>query len=166
MRLGLTSAYQNNKTNGGKSLTISEADLAYTAGIIDGEGNIGIYPNTSHLTKAGKTVHRMRVRVTNTDEWLIHWLKENYGGSIGVVDRGTLYGRNWKPAWWWTLSCNPALRFLKLILPYLRLKKPQAELAVRFQEGKHGRGRGPTPEELVVSEANRILIKAMNKRGL
>ncbi len=46
-----------------------KTDLAYAAGIIDGEGNIGIYANTS---RNGYPVYRMRVRVTNTDEGLIH----------------------------------------------------------------------------------------------
>lgn len=141
-----------------------KTDLAYAAGIMDGEGSIGIYANTS---KKGNPVYRMRVRVNNTDEWLIHWLHQNFGGCIGVTDRGARFGRNWKPAWYWTVSCRPALLFLNMVSPYLRLKKPQAEIAIRFQETrKHSKGKKATEEELAISEIERTLIKNLNKRGL
>jgi len=145
---------------------MKETDLAYSAGIIDGEGNIGIYANTG---KHGFPAFKMRVRVNNTDEWLIHWLKENFGGSVGMVDRGPKYNRNWKPSWWWTISCRKAMLFLEMIFPYLRLKKPQAELAIKFQKAKsreRGRNRSYSEREIALIEAEKILMMSMNKRGL
>lgn len=139
-----------------------KTDLAYAAGIIDGEGNIGIYANTS---RNGYPVYRMRVRVTNTDEGLIHQLKENFEGSIGVQNWAE--GKNRKPAWYWTVSCNPALRFLSLVTSYLRLKKPQAELAIKFQQSRRRqRGRRLSNNRIAVAEAEQILMKSLNKRGL
>ena len=143
-------------------MSYKETDLAYAAGIIDGEGNIGIYANTS---MAGYPRYRLRVRVTNSDEWLIHWLKNNFGGSIGVQQQPE--GKNWKPAWYWTISCNTAMNFLVEILPYLRLKKSQAELAIEFQKARRRKlGRRFSDEERAVAEAQTILMRSLNKRGL
>jgi hypothetical protein len=135
--------------------------LAYTAGIIDGEGNIGIYANNSN----GNPVYRMRVRVSNTNTKIIFWLKDLYGGSTGV--NKVKSGHNWKPAWYWTISCNTALGFLEQIYPYLILKKEQAEIAIRYQKSKRKRlGRKFNESELAVGQAERILMQKLNKRGV
>ena len=52
--------------------------LAYTAGIIDGEGCIC-------LDKHGKHGIELKVSVGNTKEWLLQWLKMQYGGNIGSL---------------------------------------------------------------------------------
>ena len=53
--------------------------------------------------------------------------------------------------------------FLKLILPYLLIKREQAELAIMFQDEKHY---GHISEkEAAIKEAQRILMQTYNKRG-
>ncbi|MDP2158764.1 MAG: hypothetical protein Q8K68_13770 [Nitrospirota bacterium] len=142
---------------------ITEADLAYTAGIVDGEGNIGIYAN--RVLKTGRKLYRMRVRVSNTNEWLIFWLKSNFAGTAGL--NAVEPGHNWKPAWYWTISDRPALEFLEAILPYLHMKKTHAELAIKFQKARPGRtGRRPTEEQNAIEGAQSILMKSWNVRGL
>ena len=141
---------------------VIDTDLAYTAGIIDGEGNIGIYAN---MSRKHNPVLKLRVRVNSTDEWLVHWLKQTYGGSVGYADLGTRLGKNWKPVWWWTISCRKALLFIEAVLPYLRMKKPQAEIAIRFQQ-RHYRGHQMKDAEYAIAEAESILIKQLNKRGI
>lgn len=143
---------------------VSDTELAYTAGIIDGEGNIGIYPNT---TKNGYPVFRLRVRVNNTNEWIIHWLQEKYAGSIGITSRKENSYR-WKDAWWWTVSCRKAGEFLEAIFPYLIIKKPQAELAIKFQHqmsSNRGKNTPYSKEDIALIEAQKILVNEMNKRG-
>ena len=62
---------------------------------------------------------------------------------------------------------NEALGFLKLIYPYLRLKKPQAEVAIKFQElGFRRSGHILVDKEWAITEAHRILMGNLNKKGV
>ena len=131
--------------------------LAYTAGVVDGEGSIILHCPDKRYNNL-----RIRVSVTNTAEWLVQWLKFQYGGSI---QREIGKGNN-KTAYHWCIFSNKALEFLKLILPYLNLKHPQAELAIKVQEAKRVRAtRKRTDEERAVEQAQHILMKEFNKRG-
>lgn len=103
--------------------------LAYAAGIVDGEGCILV---SDQLTRyKGKTPERLgqsyrsyscRVAVATVDSVITPWLYQRFGGSL--VDRGGV-GR-------WTLATSEAERFLRLIFPFLKLKKSQAKIALRF----------------------------------
>jgi len=53
----------------------------------------------------------------------------------------------WKDSWVWTTVSNQALDWLKMMLPYLKLKKQEAIIAIKFQEERSGhRGRGKVPQ--------------------
>lgn len=144
---------------------MKKTDLAYTAGIIDGEGCIYIAKATAQYNKL-RPRYGLFIKVASTDEWLCQWLKFAWGGSIILIPN---HSRNtkWSDAWNWTIQTNQALLLLKAILPYLRLKRPQAELAIQFQERKRQRNQySPNNSEFVVEEAEYILMKSMkhNKR--
>ena len=140
-----------------------KTDLAYAAGIVDGEGCIGLYLQT---TQKSKPSYKMGVRVSNTNEWLLQWLKFAFGGSVCVQRVSSVEkAKNYKPQWQWAIITTRALVFLKLIYPYLRLKKPQAEIAITFQQVRRGRGHYLTDEERAVAEAQRIVMANLNKRG-
>jgi len=144
--------------------------LPYTAGIIDGEGSIGIH---WHKSKSRHSLgyYGLRVTVGNTNPWLIQFLKFNFGGSITVRHR---LNPVWKDAWHWTIYEKQAMNFLKLVVPYLQLKKPQAELAIVFQQTKRKRtlnrqtgsgNKAITNEEFALQEAKAILMAKLNKKG-
>ena len=125
-------------------------DLAYTAGIIDGEGCIGIYKITN------KRSFQAKVRVGSTDEELVLWLQDTYGGHINLTN-WTTAGR---PFFTWDKSDSDIIGFLESILPYLRIKKPQAEIALRFQERKL---RTLWCPNMVLNEADCALIHSLKK---
>jgi len=134
--------------------------LAYTAGIIDGEGSIGIY---SHRTKSKKGyTYDLIVSVWNTNEWLIRWLKMSFGGSTGPVPWYKEQPR-WKTRLKWAVYHDKAADFLELILPYLQLKRPQAELAILFQRKKRENLKSDKSDAII--EAQRILMGKMNRKG-
>lgn len=64
--------------------------------------------------------------------------------------------------WHWILGARKASEFLKLILPYLKLKRPEAELAIKFQSVKKMRPI-KTDEEMAVEEAQRIMLQNMHR---
>lgn len=104
---------------------LSSEQLAYIAGIVDGEGCIG-------LTRMKQTRIVMRVSVAMTDKIIPEWLDAEFGGTLSV--RNTRPG--WKTRYDWNIYSQKALVFLKQVLPFLVIKKGQAELAITFQEAR------------------------------
>lgn len=147
-----------------ESLELIE-ELAYTAGIIDGEGCISIDQVSTNQQR--KVRHfQVSVVVNNTSEWLTLWLWATYGGNtIKPRQRNPKH----KLLYGWRLNSQEAIEFLESILPYLYIKKLQAKLAIKFQENKkpHPNHRIPYPPELLVlQEADFILMASLNKKGM
>ena len=138
---------------------MKRTDLAYIAGIVDGEGYIGIQSDCKK-SKHGHPNLRLRVAVTSTDEWLCQHLKFAIGGGVIKLKRAS---ENHKPCWQWEIGYKKAGDFLRLILPYLHLKKPQAELAIKFQEAKGRSTRALDDKKRAVEEAQRILMQNMKR---
>lgn len=105
--------------------------LAYTAGIIDGEGYIGITKSGKH--KSGTIRYTLKVVVGSTDRPMVEFLREYFGGNISI--RKVVGNR--QPQWAWEVASNKAVVFLRQIIEFLRIKKLQAEVAFEFQ--KNGR---------------------------
>lgn len=124
--------------------------LAYTAGIIDGEGSIHIFKTKAKEMTTGFKLE-MRVSVSNTNEHLCQWLKTQFGGYIFPLKP---HKANWS-------------EFLEMILFYLQLKRPQAELAIKFQGLYDAKNRSIVGEDLqALREADYILMKSLNKKGV
>lgn len=130
--------------------------LAYIAGIIDGEGCIMIH-----------STNLVRVSVKNTNEWLVKFLKMNFGGCL-VYSKHSWGNLRSKPIWNWAVDSKKASEFLQLILPYLQIKRPQAELAISFQKRRIRKGRAKrlTPEIRMLDDIDKSLMHKMNQRGL
>jgi hypothetical protein len=144
--------------------------LAYTAGIIDGEGCISIYLHRTITAKRQRNpFYQLHVSVSSTDEWLCQWLKMQYGGSVRLETRYLRESQR-SPCWKWALMSSQAGAFLEQILPYLQLKRPQAEIAIAFQKSKRKYrvnrcfAQLHTPEEIAVEEAQAILLASLHKK--
>lgn len=102
----------------------TETELAYLAGIIDGEGTFHIGFSSNRWTS--------RVYVVNTDQNLIKWIQNKFGGLI--YSRDSLKNPTWKTKHEWLLEKTKILPMVELILPYLICKKAQAELMIKFRK--------------------------------
>jgi hypothetical protein len=146
------------------------AVLGYLAGIIDGEGCIGI---TSAKGPASRnTSHALRLYVTSTSEELMVWLIDTFGAGRRV-------SRNEKPGKWatrydWVVYGHQAEQLLRTVLPHLVIKQAQARLALEFRslsrEQKpyaHKRGGAPALDESVVIEREELKrqMSILNRRG-
>jgi len=141
---------------------VKKTDLAYVAGIVDGEGCITLA--RTGIRNSKNTSISLFVTVTNTNIWIIEWLKFAFGGTI-YTNRKRNETTNRKAVYTWGLYTLSALEFLKLIYPYLRLKKPQAEIAIKFLEMRGQKGRRFNTEEQEIGESQRIEMGKLNKRG-
>lgn len=109
---------------------ISERDLGYIAGIVDGEGCITIVKQAPNkLRKEKNSRYGIVCQVANTDKRLIDWLHDCFGGSIRITEKR----EKWRTAWTWAIRSTQAFKFLKLIRDYSLIKQNQIDLVIEFQ---------------------------------
>lgn len=151
-------------------MSVAVMDLAYGAGLIDGEGTIGI----SELSPGGRSrirrspEHRIYVAVTMTEEVAIRWLHLTFGGHF---QRLKPRQPQHKPTFRWSMSSETAASFCELIAPYLKLKRQQAEIAARFYRerlaGNKYRGLSGVPvDEVALRRETMAKVKSLNFRGV
>jgi len=145
---------------------IPNEELAYLAGFFDGEGSI-IYAKRRSQTTGGYKhsnithYYAIEVQLGQCDEYHPRLFQSYFGGSVTHVKP---LNEKWHEYWAWRVASKQAYHFLKVITPYLRLKQPQAKLALDIQERKFERNyRKRTDEQVVLEEADRILMQNLNK---
>ena len=117
-------------------------DLAYAAGIMDGEGYIGItvpYANSQRC--------RLVVSVSMTRPETPIWFKEMFNGCLGCYRRDHVKN-TYRDIYRWTNAGRAAAHFLMLIKPYVKIKKRQIEIAIEFAATITDRGY-PIANEIV-----------------
>jgi hypothetical protein len=105
---------------------IPPIDLAYAAGIIDGEGCISICQRANRLT------YRATVVVQMCDPQAIEFLHKTFGGSLNFqrVQRQP----NHRPCHAWGVAAKEASYVCRLLLPFLRVKRQQALNVIELQQ--------------------------------
>lgn len=111
------------------------ANLAYLAGIIDGEGSIGL-EHLSPTKSRKKSYYVCRLTVINTSKKLMERLVNTFNGSYNT--RKKIEGR--KLCYRWHVFGDDLEKALNLLFPYLDLKKPQAELVLEYRKTVHSTG--------------------------
>lgn len=103
-------------------MTENEVELAWCAGIFDGEGTVGVYTN-------GHGKYVLRCSVMAADLIMLTTLQDRLGGSVRPVNNK----RN-KPLYSWALGPRATVEVLQALLPYLVVKASQAMIAMRFYD--------------------------------
>lgn len=121
-----------------------EADLAWLAGIIDGEGNLSYSVQTkpSGEHKVPNDYFCPKVRITNTDVRMVHKISEIYVDhnlvffyALNSVKRYKDRKDTWKNQLEITISSQGGIKkLLTLVLPFLVNKKRMAELMIETIE--------------------------------
>lgn len=158
---------KNNTIIRGKKL--SQYDLAYIAGLFDGEGCVNIYKiDTKHTKITGRRKNprwELSTTIYNCDYKIIKWLYDNYGGYLQHRGRKN---PKWKKSYAWKMSSNQAISFLKGIKKYLRIKEKQTELAIKFQQyriRKKNKFATLTKKDVKFHEYCWLKMKKLNQRG-
>ncbi len=142
-------------------------ELAYLAGLIDGEGTISIgYCYRNH--KSGrKRYHKAIMSISNTDYRLIEWIKNLFGGYVGVKK---YEGKTYKTIYRWSIDGTNIDNILKSVSPYLIIKREQAFLVLELRKtlilGNNQYGSRITDELTEKRENFREKILKLNKRGI
>jgi len=134
-------------------MPISSELCAYAAGFVDGEGCIcftrrkyGYYPV---------------IQVSNTNKDVLDFLVMVFGGKVGKKSDNT---DKWKAQYVWRLFGPRAVEFLRLIHPYLLVKRTQAETVFQWRELREPGKRitQSVMDELFVLD---VQMKVLNARG-
>jgi hypothetical protein len=150
------------------SPTWSNTDLAYFAGILDGEGAFGI----TRAMKRGHPSFHTRIAVLNTDAKLMRWLVARFGGAVSP--RKTVSHTNpnshparWKPCWEWKISDRTVAAVVPAVLPYLVMKQDQAALLMEFRKTVQRPRVLPTPMHVVQRRDElKAQMTLLNRRGV
>lgn len=114
--------------------TITLTDLAWSAGIIDGEGCIHIrYTDAAYHKGSRNPQHTLYLKVTMTSEKTVRKLHSLFGvGSIQTQKppKGAPVTHN--IAFTWLCTSLQAAKVLTLVRPYLFTKLQEADVALKF----------------------------------
>jgi len=112
----------------------SETTLAYLAGLIDGEGYIGIKKTRTAKGRVAPGYHA-RIQVRMVHEPAIALLAQELGGRYYREGAATGLRRD---LYCWQASDAIAEKILRALLPYLRVKRHHAEAVLRLRKWQSG----------------------------
>ena len=118
---------------------MSEVDMAYIAGLFDGEGSIhfkrGIEKKKKHKGKGYRTSNSLRLsmEITMTDKSVLHYVHEVLGvGTLnkkprkGLRKDGTKYLMQYR----WRCTFRDAYYVCRLLWPYAHTKLPKIQQVI------------------------------------
>lgn len=111
----------------------SVAEMAYLAGIVDGEGSIYI-GNFSSNPKTGSKYYQTNIEVTNSDKPLMDWIVQVFGGRISIYTAAQRPKNARRTYYRWIATGERVTHLAEILLPYLIAKKKQAEIMTKMRE--------------------------------
>ena len=143
--------------------------IIYLGGFIDGEGWIGIKKAFSpKTTRSLSPSYAAILQITNTNEKIIGWLVENFGGQFCRTRPGS---SKHKVAYIWYVGNRKLQPLLAQVCPYLIIKQEQANIVLNFLTHKlidpatYGRGNKLSRKEVAFREEHYLLLKKLNRKG-
>lgn len=130
----------------------------WEAGFFDGEGHVCI------TSPCGRHSYSLRCGISNTRQDVLSDLCWQHGG---IVQRLRPRTNKQKAGYAWTTSGPTAAKFLRRMLPHLRLKKPQAKLGLQFQATMQVDMARTSIPRSVMGVRNRLWqkLKRLNRKG-
>lgn len=136
-------------------------DKAYLAGLIDGEGCLHLRKLTFRYKEKRYTGYGLLLQIAVTYKPILEWCKRTVGG-------GTLWKREdgrgkRRTLWSWKIEHSMAEQLLRVIYPYLKIKKEEADIVFQYRDlvnrhkqkrgyQKNGKFAGPSKDEIIERE--------------
>ena len=119
---------------------ISETDIAYIAGLFDGEGSIDFKKRKEKKRNGTYDCWRISMEISMTDESVLRWVHEILGcGTVvkkprkGLRKDGTKYLMQWK----WRCTFRDAYYVCRLLWPYSHTKLSKIQKVIdHYGDGK------------------------------
>lgn len=119
---------------------MTNEQIAYLAGIIDGEGCIRVVEEKAKYSRGSVNPRfRMLLQITNTNLGLLEWLKINWGGYIVIKEKyqakdGITRKKCFHARWYDKKAGN----ILRQCMPYFIAKKKEALVCLELDDMKKG----------------------------
>jgi len=107
--------------------------FAYLAGLLDGEGYVGI-KKTQHRKDCINPQYHERIQIRMVEEKAIKLFKETFGGNYYQETEHSKYSK--KPLYCYQASDKLAAEIIIILLPFILIKKRQAEFILRLRKNK------------------------------
>jgi len=153
---------------------MKEIEIAYMAGVFDGEGSIIIGKSKQSTNRIG-IGYQLLLSLGMADKSIPDLFCSTFGGFVfDIPAHRTEFVKNaLKTQWIWRINSKKAMQCLEILIPYLRVKKDEARLAITFQTAKsiHGgikgiRGHPPKTDEAWAIEENQyILMRSLKNKS-
>jgi hypothetical protein len=117
---------------------MTEALAAYLAGFFDGEGHIAIAKRLARKRHQNNKISQytrfvLNICVSQITREVLDIFQREFGGVVIHLSGKKSYGRGEYSRWDWKCGTAQAATALERMLPFLIVKKEQAELALKFQ---------------------------------
>lgn len=112
---------------------MDELKKAYIAGFFDGEGCVQLC-KYRHPKTRGHLSYYLRVVIANTEKEVLEQIQQEFGGKVKQRKRVKPHH---KDNFYLEISTQQARAFLESVLPYLRIKRRQAELGIELANSVH-----------------------------
>jgi len=104
---------------------LSDGQIGWLAGIIDGEGSIAIHRMNESTTAVAGIRHRLDLSIVNTNRDMILLIQAWFGGSFWIKNKKD-NNPNHKKCYRWRIEGLNCIPIIKMVYPYLIIKKTQA----------------------------------------
>ena len=135
---------------------MNKIDLAYIAGLVDGEAYIGIKKDGSLQNGRVNPGYHERIQIRMVNEEAIKFIADNLGGNYYKEKPSAENGR---PLFCYQASDKLAANILTILLPYLRIKKEVAKYVLELRERKDN------PDTIIVQVEQKSRWGTMMKSG-
>lgn len=111
---------------------MKKTDIAYMAGLVDGEGYIGVKKSKAYKSQGRQSVgYHARIQIRMVDEAAIKFIAEQLGGWYYKEKPSVAKGR---PLYCYQASDKRAETVLRTLLPFLKVKAPSARAVLSLRE--------------------------------
>ena len=118
---------------------MNDTDIAYIAGLFDGEGCVS-YKQYMQKRKGRKKAYpfwQIRLEIAMTEKSILVWLCEVLGvGTVTEKRYKIKYTLGWKKQWRWRCSHRDAFKVCCLIFPYAHIKLDKIQKIIQHYSDK------------------------------
>lgn len=107
--------------------------IAYLAGLVDGEGYVGIKKTHGRKDCVNPQYHE-RIQIRMVEEKAIKLFKNTFGGNYYRETEHSKYSK--KPLYCYQATDKLAAGIIKILIPFLLIKKRQAEFILQLRKSK------------------------------
>ena len=118
---------------------MNDTDVAYIAGLFDGEGCVSYkqYMRKRPHNKKPYPTWQIRLEIAMTDKSILIWVNEMLGvGTVGEKRYKTKYTKGWKKQWRWRCSHRDAFKVCCLLFPYAHVKLGEIQKIIQHYSEK------------------------------